>query len=72
MPGPMVLHDAIEQVLRDAGRPLHVSDIAAEIDRRGFYQRADEAPLPTNQIHARIAKHPDRFAVSDGVARLVE
>ncbi|WP_445151214.1 winged helix-turn-helix domain-containing protein [Baekduia sp. Peel2402] len=67
----MTLDDAIEQVLRDAGRPLHVADVAAEIGRRGLYERGDEGPLPTNQIHARISKHPDRFAVADGVVRLL-
>lgn len=68
----MPLHEAIELVLADAGRPLHVSDIAAEISRRGLYERRDGRPIPTNQIHARIAKplYRDRFEVADGVVRL--
>jgi hypothetical protein len=67
----MTLDDAIEEVLRDTGRPLHVTDVASEIDRRGLYERGDLGPLPTNQIHARIAKHPGRFAVSDGYVSLL-
>lgn len=72
MPGVMTLDDAIEQVLRDGGKPMHVSEIAAEIERRGLYERGDGGPIPTNQIHARIAKpkHRDRFAVSEGIVRL--
>ena len=70
MPGAMYLHDAIAAVLRAAGRPMHVSDIAAEIDRQGLHERTDAAPLPPNQISARIAKHRDRFSVRDGFVRL--
>lgn len=72
MPGLMPLHEAIEKVLTDAGKPMHVSEIADEVARRGLYERGDGGPIPTNQIHARIAKpqYRDRFAVSDGVVRL--
>lgn len=72
MPGIMPLHEAIEKVLTDAGEPMHVSEIADEVTRRGLYERGDGAPIPTNQIHARIAKpqYRDRFTVYDGVVRL--
>ena len=72
MPGIMTLHEAIEKVLTDAGKPMHVSEIADEIMRRGLYERGDGGPIPTNQIHARIAKpqYRDRFTVSDGIVRL--
>jgi HB1/ASXL restriction endonuclease-like protein with HTH domain len=72
MPGLMPLHEAIEQVLTDAGRPMHVSEIANEVARHGLYERRDGGPILTNQIHARIAKpeYRDRFTVSDGVVRL--
>ena len=32
MPGAIPLHEAIELVLGDAGRPMHADDIAAEIN----------------------------------------
>ena len=72
MPGIMPLHEAIEKVLTDADRPMHVSEIADEVTRRGLYERGDGGPIPTNQIHARIAKprNRDRFTVSDGMVRL--
>lgn len=72
MPGIMTLHEAIENVLADAGKPMHVSNIADEIMRRGLYERGDGRPIPTSQIHARIAKpqHRDRFIVSEGMVRL--
>jgi hypothetical protein len=70
MPGAMYLHDAIATVLRATGRPMHVSEIAAEIDRQGLYERNDGAPLPQDQIWARVAKHRNRFSVRDGYVRL--
>ncbi len=69
----MELHKAIEAVLRDAGGPLHVRDIAAAIDRSGLYQRGDGGPLPTAQVHARIGKrrYRDSFVqLGDGVIEL--
>jgi len=68
----MTLHEAIEQVLTDAGRPMHGSEIADEVARRGLYERGDGGPIPTNQIHARIAKpqYRDRFTVYEGIVRL--
>lgn len=51
---------------------MHVSEIADEITRRGLHERGDGGPIPTNQIHARIAKpqYRDRFTVRDGMVRL--
>ena len=68
----MYLHDAIEQVLRDRGGPMHRRDIADEINRRNLYERRDGAPVPPNQISARIARpeHRERFATSEGVVSL--
>lgn len=69
----MPLHEAIETVLRDAGRPMHADDIAAEINRRGLYARGDEQPLQGAQARARVAKpeYRDAFAVREAVVSLV-
>lgn len=68
----MPLHQAIETVLRDAGRPMHTDDIAAEINRRGLYERGDDQPLRGAQVRARVAKaeYRDAFAVRDAVVSL--
>lgn len=73
MPGAMLLHEAIETVLREAGRPMHAKDIAAEINRRALYARKDGQPLPANQVQARVAKPEYRgaFGVRDGIISLV-
>lgn len=72
MPGAMPLHEAIETVLRETGRSMHVDDIAAEINRRGIYARRDDEPLGGAQVRARVAKPEYRngFSVHAGVVSL--
>ena len=72
MPGRMPLLEAIETVLRDAGRAMHADDIAAEINRRGLYERGDDQPLQGSQVRARVAKaeYRDGFTVRDGIVGL--
>lgn len=57
----MTLHIAIEDVLLAAGRPLTASEIAAEVNRRGAYRRADGTPVPGSQVSARVRKYPGLF-----------
>ncbi len=72
MPGAMLLHEAIDTVLRDAGRSMHADVIAAEINRRGIYERRDDQPLGGAQVRARVAKpkYRDGFVVTDGIVGL--
>ncbi|WP_413250213.1 GIY-YIG nuclease family protein [Sinomonas flava] len=61
----LTLHQAMRQVLRSAGRPLTARELADAINLKGLYSRADGAPVPTNQIHARAKNYPDLF-IKDG------
>lgn len=72
MPGAMLLHETIDTVLRDAGRSMHADVIAAEINRRGIYERRDNQPLGGAQVRARVAKakYRDGFVVTDGIVGL--
>lgn len=72
MPGRMPLHEAIEQVLRTAGRPMHAEDVATEINRRELYARRDNEPVAAKQIRARVAKPEYRkaFRTNDGFVSL--
>lgn len=40
--GGVKLHDAIDEVLRDCGRPMPSRELADEINRRQFYVRPSD------------------------------
>lgn len=57
----MTLHEAIQQVLRNAGKPLSASEIAAIINKERLYVRGDKNPVPGSQINARVRNYPQFF-----------
>jgi len=59
----LTLHEAIRQVLQDAGSPQTASYIRDQIRKRKLYTRRDGEPADLSQICARIRKHPDLFVV---------
>ena len=58
------LHEAIELVIKDAGRPLTFTEIAKQVNARNLYSRKDGAPVPASQISARIKNYPTWFTVN--------
>lgn len=66
----MTLHDAIEKVLLQHKRPMPASEIAAEVNKKGLYQRGDLQPVPSSQIHARVKNYPSMFKKEDGLISL--
>lgn len=58
------LHEAIELVIKEAGRPLTFTEIAKQINARNLYSRKDGAPVPASQISARIKNYPSWFNVN--------
>lgn len=58
------LHEAIELVIKDAGRPLTFTEIAKQINARNLYSRKDGAPVPASQISARVKNYPSWFTVN--------
>ncbi|WP_208711891.1 winged helix-turn-helix domain-containing protein [Sinomonas sp. R1AF57] len=62
----LTLHQAMRQVLRLAGRPMTARELADAINGKGLYSRADGAPVPTSQIHARAKNYPDLFVKEEG------
>lgn len=66
---PVKLHEAIIQVLLDAGEPLIASDIAARIRARDLYQPPRSGhELRGGQVSARVgnATYRDRFVRREG------
>ncbi len=62
--GRFSLHDAITEVLRQAGRPLTTAEIAEAVNRSGIYVRGDGVPVPSAQISARISHYPSLFSIN--------
>lgn len=56
------LHEAIKQVIDDAGHPLMYSQIAEEINRTRLYVRNDGADVPSSQISARVKCYKEWFS----------
>jgi hypothetical protein len=66
----MTLYVAMEQVLREEGRPMSALMLAAEINRRGLYHRNDGYEVPSGQILVNRAQYQDRFVLIDGLISL--
>ena len=61
----MYLHEAIDQVLREARQPMSSREVADAINARGLYQRSDGQPLGASQIAARVRRpeYRDRYRI---------
>lgn len=61
----MTLHEAIEVVIKDFGRPVKASEIVNEINQRKLYVKSDRTDVTASQVSARVSKYPDIFEVSE-------
>lgn len=50
----MMLHEAIEKILKDSGKPMSARTIAELINKESLYIRGDKTPVPSSQIHASV------------------
>ena len=64
----MKLHEAIQEVIRQSGRPLTFTEIAKLINQDSLYSRKDGQPVPASQISARVRNYPELFIVNDDVS----
>ena len=58
------LHEAIEKVIKEVGRPLTFTEIAKQVNAQQLYSRSDGAPVPASQISARVKNYPSWFTVN--------
>lgn len=65
-----MLHNAMEKLLLEAGRPLKASEIAEQINLRRLYRKRDGSPLQPNQVSARARKYPGLFIRVPGAVSL--
>lgn len=57
----MTLHEAIEKLLRQTGRPMTTQQIADELNKNGWYQKKDGSTIAAFQIHGRTRNYANIF-----------
>ncbi|GHU55062.1 hypothetical protein FACS189415_2030 [Bacteroidia bacterium] len=57
----MTLHEAIEKLLRQTGRPMTTRQIADELNKNNWYQKKDSSKITDFQIHGRTTNYSNIF-----------
>ncbi len=57
----MTLHEAIEKLLRQTGRPMTTQQIADELNKNGWYRKKDGSTIQAFQIHGRTRNYENIF-----------
>jgi signal transduction histidine kinase len=68
----MTLHQAIEQVLQNAKKPLLSRDIADIINNQKLYKRKDGLPVSASQVTTRANNYSKLFTKEAGKIKLVK
>lgn len=67
----MTLHEAIEMILQETGRPMSTREIADVVNKRNLYTRRDGLPISASQIAARVGNYENLFSKQLGKIKLV-
>jgi len=67
----MTLHEAIEKLLRQTGRPMTTQQIADELNKNGWYQKKDGSTIQAFQIHGRTKNYPNIFDRDGSIVSLI-
>jgi len=66
----MTLHEAIEKVLKENGKPLKPAEIATILNDIKIYQKGDKSRIKSGQISARVNNYPTYFFKDNGFVYL--
>lgn len=66
----MTLHEAIEKVLKENGKPLKPTEIATILNDIKIYQKGDKSRIKSGQISARVNNYPSYFFKDNGLVYL--
>lgn len=64
------LHDELVAILRERGEAMTTRELAAEVNRRGRYEKRDGTPVTDYQIHGRTKNYADLFERDGTTVRL--
>ncbi|MDB9783179.1 winged helix-turn-helix domain-containing protein, partial [Winogradskyella sp.] len=68
----MTLHEAIEMILQDTGKPMTAIHIAELINDKKLYSRRDGKPVSASQINSRVGNHVKIFIKESGKIKLLK
>ena len=68
----MKLHEAIEKLLKETGRPMSTHEIADAINRNRWYQKKAGSPIDSFQIHGRTRKYSSIFKRDGPIVSLID
>ena len=68
----MTLHEAIESILQETGKPMTSSEIAEIINKKNLYTRKDKLPVSASQIMARVGNYEKLFSKESGKIKLIK
>ncbi|MBK7109433.1 MAG: HTH domain-containing protein [Chitinophagales bacterium] len=66
----MTLHEAIEKLLQQTGRPMTAREIANELNKNKWYVKGDKSLIKTSQITARVDDHHELFEIDRSISPL--
>ena len=55
------LHEELVAILREQGTAMTTRELAAEVNRRGRYEKGDGTPITDYQVHGRTKNYPQLF-----------
>jgi hypoxanthine-DNA glycosylase len=67
----MTLHEAIEKLLRQTGRPMTTQQIADELNKNGYYKKKDGSAIQAFQIHGRTRNYANIFERDGSTVSLI-
>lgn len=66
----MTLHEAIEKLLKQTGRPMTAREIADGLNNNKWYVKGDQTKIQTSQITARVDDHHELFEIDRSTSPL--
>jgi len=66
----MNLHEAIEKLLKQTGRPMTAREIADKLNKNKWYVKIDGSNINPSQITARVDDHHELFDINRSVSPL--
>jgi hypoxanthine-DNA glycosylase len=67
----MTLHEAIEKLLKQTGRPMTTQQIADELNKDGWYEKKDGSTIQAFQIHGRTRNYSHIFDRNGSTVSLI-